>query len=57
MMPDNDMGDPENNITTEKIIRAARAGGKQNVKEVVAQMLQTYNKKVKGTHQDTKPVV
>ena len=48
MMPDNDMGNPDN-ITTGKIIKAAKAGGNKNVKQVMETMIKTYQKKVKGT--------
>ena len=54
-MPENTMGDPDN-ITLETLRKAAKSGGAKNIKEVMATMLETYNKKVKGTPADTKPV-
>ena len=55
MMPEDSMGNPDN-ITLETLRKAAIAGGHDNVKEVMAMMNETYNKKVKGTPADTKKV-
>jgi hypothetical protein len=55
MMPDDDMGNSDN-ITTSKIIKAGKAGGNKNVKEVMETIVKTYQKKVKGTPVDTKPI-
>ena len=55
MMPEDSMGNPDN-ITTATIMKAAKAGGKKNIKEVVDQLNKTYQKKVKGTPADIKPV-
>ena len=55
MQPDNDMGNADN-ITTEAIRKAARAGGSRNIKQVVDTMMKTYQKKVKGKPVDTQPV-
>ncbi len=55
MMPDNEMGSPDN-ITTQRMVKAGKAGGNPNVKSVIETMLKTYNAKVKGTPVDTKPI-
>ena len=55
MQPDNDMGNPDN-ITTETMRKAAKAGGSKNIKQTMDTMIKTYQKKVKGTPVDTKPV-
>lgn len=55
MQPDNDMGNP-NNITTETLRKAAKAGGAKNIKQVMDTMMKTYQKKVKGTPADSAPI-
>lgn len=55
MMPDDDMGSPDV-ITTQKIMKAAKAGGNKNIKEAMENIIKTYQKKIKGTPADTKPV-
>lgn len=55
MMPDSDMGNPDN-ITTAKIAKAAKASGQRDIKSTMAIMINTYNAKVKGTPKDTDPV-
>ncbi len=55
MMPDDEMGNADN-ITTQKIIKAGKAGGSQNIKEVMQNIVKTYQKKIKGTPADTKPI-
>jgi hypothetical protein len=55
MKPDDDMGNPDN-ITTEKIRKAARAGGNKNIKDVVENMMKTYQAKIRGTPQDKEPI-
>ncbi len=55
MMPDNDMGTPDN-ITTGTLRKAAKAAGAKNIKQVMDTMMKTYQKKVKGTPADTEPV-
>ncbi len=55
MMPDNDMGDPDN-ITTETLRRAARAGGNRSIHEVMANIEKTYASLVKDTPQDTETI-
>lgn len=52
MMPDDSMGNPDN-ITTEKLRKAAKAGGNKNLKELVENFNKTYRKKIKGTPTDT----
>jgi hypothetical protein len=53
--PEDTMGNPDS-ITLETIRKAARSGGAKTVKDVMVTMMETYNKKVKGTPADTKPV-
>jgi hypothetical protein len=55
MMPDNPMGSPDN-ITTEKIKKAAKAGGNKSIQNLMATMVKTYEKKIKGTPVDTEPI-
>jgi hypothetical protein len=55
MMPDNSMGSPDN-ITTEKIKKAAKAGGNKDIKTLMATMVKTYDKKIKGTPADIEPI-
>jgi hypothetical protein len=55
MRPEDIHGNPEN-ITLETIRKAAKAGKAKTIKEVMATMIETYNKKVKGTPADTKAV-
>jgi hypothetical protein len=55
MMPDDEMGSPDN-ITTEKVRRAAKAGGNKNVREAMETMIKTYKAKVKDTPADLEPV-
>ena len=55
MRPEDTMGNPDN-ITLETMRKAAKTGGAKTIKEVMATMIETYNKKVKGTPSDTKAV-
>lgn len=55
MMPDNEMGSPDN-ITTEKLIKAAKAGGNPDLKSVMETMIKTYESKIKGTPRDTERI-
>lgn len=55
MMPDNDMGNPDN-ITTETIRAAARAGGNRSVHDTMQDMERTYQAMIKDTPADTAPV-
>jgi hypothetical protein len=54
-MPDNDMGNP-NNITTETLIKAAKAGGNRSLKELVQNLIETYNNQIKGKPRDTERI-
>ncbi len=55
MMPDDTMGNP-NNITTETIRKAGKAGGTRTVKDTFKNMMATYEAKVKGTSADNAPI-
>lgn len=54
-MPDNDMGNSDN-ITTEKIIRAGKAGGNKTVKDVMEKMVKTYELMIHSKPVDTKVI-
>ena len=56
MIPDDDMGNPDN-ITTETIRAAARAAGNQSVRAVMENMERTYKAMVRNTPVDSEPVV
>ncbi len=56
MMPDNDLGNPDN-ITTEKLRQAARAGGNKNLRHLMENMEKTYQAKIKNTLGDTQTIV
>ncbi len=55
MKPDYDMGNPDN-ITTATLIKAAKAGGNRDLKDVMENMIKTYNAKIKGTPRDTESI-
>lgn len=55
LMPDNDMGNSDN-ITTQKIVKAGKAGGNKNIKDVMENMVKTYQITIKGTPVDTKSI-
>lgn len=55
MMPENDMGNPDN-ITLGTIRKAAKAAGTKTVHDVMETMMKTYDKKVKGTPADKEPL-
>ena len=55
MMPDNDMGN-EDNITTEKLRKAAKAGGNKTLQQLMTNVIKTYDSKIKGTSEDTKAI-
>ena len=55
MMPDNDMGDPDN-ITMETLRNAARAGGNRSIREAMANIAKAYASLVKDTPQDTETI-
>ncbi len=56
MMPDNDLGNPDN-ITTEKLRKAARAGGNKNLHQLMENMEKTYKEKIKNTPDDTETIL
>ena len=55
MMPDNDMGNKDN-ITTEKLRKAAKAGGNKTLQQLMVNVIKTYDSKIKGTSEDTKAI-
>ena len=56
MIPDDDMGNPDN-ITTETIRAAAKAAGNRSVRAVMENMERTYKAMVRNTPVDSEPVV
>ncbi len=54
-IPNGDMGSKDV-ITLDKLRKAAKAGGNNNIQDLMAKLNQTYEAKVKGTPEDTKPV-
>ncbi len=55
MIPDDDRGNTDN-LTTEKIRRAAKAGGNKTIHNLMDNLVKTYNEKVMGTPSDITPV-
>jgi hypothetical protein len=55
MEPDNDMGNPDN-ITTETLRKAAKAGGNKNIHDLIDTVEKTYKAKVKGTPADIQKI-
>lgn len=55
LMPDDSMGS-RYNITTEMLRRAAKAGGNRTIKELMENVIRTYETKIKGTPADTEPI-
>lgn len=55
LLPDDSMGS-RNNITTAMLRRAAKAGGNRNLKELMANLIKTYETRIKGTPADTEPI-
>ncbi len=55
MQPDDDHGNPDN-ITTETLQKAARAGGPDSIHHLMDNMNEIYKGKIKGTNVDTQPV-
>jgi hypothetical protein len=55
MMPDNDMGNKDS-LTTETMRKAAKAGGNKTLQQLMATVIKTYDSKIKGTAEDTKPI-
>lgn len=54
-MPDKDMGNPDN-ITTETLVKAAKAGGNRNLKELMHNLIETYNNQIKDKPRDTERI-
>lgn len=55
MIPDDDHGNPDN-LTTEKIRSAAKAGGNKTIHKLMDNLVKTYSEKVMGTPSDVTPV-
>ncbi|MBI2852581.1 MAG: hypothetical protein HYX84_05730 [Chloroflexi bacterium] len=55
LMPDDDMGNKDN-ITTATLLKAGKAAGNKNLQELVKNFVLTYETRVKGTPEDTKPI-
>lgn len=55
MMPDYDMGNPDN-ITTETLRKAARAAGNKNIHELMENMEKAYQALIKNTPTDTETI-
>jgi hypothetical protein len=55
MMPDDDMGNKDN-ITTDGLRKAAKAGGNKTLQQLMANVIKTYDSKIKGTSDDTKSI-
>lgn len=55
MKPDDDHG-KKDNITTEGLRKAAKAGGNKTLQQLVGNVIKTYDSKIKGTVEDTKPI-
>ncbi|MBI2329324.1 MAG: hypothetical protein HYU85_06795 [Chloroflexi bacterium] len=55
MMPEDDHGNPDN-ITTESLRKAARAGGPETIHKLMDNLNKIYRSKVEGTPIDKKPI-
>ena len=55
MLPDDDHGNHDN-ITTERLKKAAKAGGTETLRQLMENMVKTYLDKVRDTPIDTAPV-
>lgn len=55
MMPENDMGNPDN-ITTEALRKAAKAAGNKNIHELMENLEKTYKGLIKNTPTDTETI-
>lgn len=55
MMPDDDHGNP-NNITTETLQKAGRAGGPDTIHKLMDNMNEIYQEKIEGTATDTESI-
>lgn len=56
MLPDDDHGNPDN-LTTERMRKAAKAGGSETIHKMMDNLVATYEQKVMGTPADVTPVV
>ena len=55
MLPDDDHGNPDN-LTTERMRKAAKAGGSETIHKMMDNLVATYEQKVMGTPADVTPV-
>ena len=55
MSPDDEHGHPDN-ITTETLRKAARAGGPKTIQKLMGNMNAIYQAKIKGTPVDKEPI-
>ncbi|MDP3879243.1 MAG: hypothetical protein Q8Q07_02915 [Dehalococcoidales bacterium] len=55
MMPDDEHGSPDN-ITTETLRKAAKAGGPETIHKLMDNMNKIYQAKIKGTPVDNKTI-
>jgi len=55
MLPDDDHGNPDN-LTTERMKKAAKAGGSETIHKMMDNLVATYQQKVMGTPADVTPV-
>lgn len=55
MMPDDDHGNPDN-ITTETLRKAAKAGGPVTIQKLMDNMNKIYHSKIKGTPVDEESI-
>ena len=55
MMPDDDHGSPDN-VTTETLRKAARAGGLETIHKLMDNMNETYRGKIADTPVDKEPI-
>ena len=56
MMPDDDHGSPDN-VTTETLRKAARAGGNKNLHQLMENMEKTYKEKIEKTSDDAQTIL
>ena len=55
MLPDEDHGNTDN-LTTEKMRKAAKAGGSETIHQMMDNLLATYREKILGSPSDTTSV-
>lgn len=55
MMPDDDHGNPDN-ITTETLRKAARAGGPETIQKLMYTMNEIYQNKIESTPVANEPI-